>query len=500
MNLSHALGSRRCAVDVVGLVHQRIALFSRVALFADEPALPPLLRPVALDLLDEQHARAVSGAALIEADVREDVGLVEVGGLEIPATIDPGPNTIDDLAEVLGLLRLGQAAPFVVQALLLVERAAKAVVVGYTILARPPYEPAVLSADGFRQRQQQLAVVLAAGELVFVVLGLAASCPVIPILIRGPQILHEPNVLAILDCLELGCRKISSSCVERIFTRADVREFLGGHEVLDQSILGLDQSRLIVEDKLHLLHAHAVLREVRLDLVARQLEARRREHVDVVIEAAPLHLFRRERAVFRARGEPHLELAHRHVASLRPRRLLEPGIEARVPQRLGNRRLRLELARTLRRIFERILDGHSFGSSGLPEWYVCSSDFSSFSIPSSCVRKDFVYGLSGPKRFSALFSASSSHCFCVDIVFLLRDDQGVVVEQLRQSHAGVVVHHLLDDLLELLSFRGDDVGHGLLVAARQRGSVRAAEPNLELGNVLDPDAVELAGLDPAGAL
>ncbi len=47
------------------------------------PALTPTLMPIALQLLNEQRALAACVYPLVEADVGEDVGLVEVGGAEV---------------------------------------------------------------------------------------------------------------------------------------------------------------------------------------------------------------------------------------------------------------------------------------------------------------------------------------------------------------------------------------------------------------------------------
>ena len=45
-----------------------------------KPSLPPLLRPVRLDLLDVQNTPPLRVSAVLQAKMREDIGVVEVGG------------------------------------------------------------------------------------------------------------------------------------------------------------------------------------------------------------------------------------------------------------------------------------------------------------------------------------------------------------------------------------------------------------------------------------
>jgi hypothetical protein len=56
-----------------------------------EPFPLALLRPIALELLDEEHALSIGIGALVEADVREDVGLVEVA-ITLPSPVMSGAS------------------------------------------------------------------------------------------------------------------------------------------------------------------------------------------------------------------------------------------------------------------------------------------------------------------------------------------------------------------------------------------------------------------------
>ena len=75
-------GGRRIATDLVVVRLFNSRRYSVPFRLIDKPLLPPLLRPVALQFLDEEDALAVGVGALVETDMGEDVGLVEVGGLE----------------------------------------------------------------------------------------------------------------------------------------------------------------------------------------------------------------------------------------------------------------------------------------------------------------------------------------------------------------------------------------------------------------------------------
>ena len=93
-SLSAFLGTES-VLDVSVLVHHLPATRHRFGsrfgthskdLRPPEPLLLPLLPPVRLNLLNEQHAVAVRIGAVVDADVGEDVGLVPVGGfVERPA-------------------------------------------------------------------------------------------------------------------------------------------------------------------------------------------------------------------------------------------------------------------------------------------------------------------------------------------------------------------------------------------------------------------------------
>ncbi|OQA29424.1 MAG: hypothetical protein BWY57_03331 [Betaproteobacteria bacterium ADurb.Bin341] len=73
-----------CVGDFAKIIRKELVYDIRAFRCSPVPFLSPFLMPIALDFLNMQHGLSVRIRALVKANMREDVGFVEVGGLITP--------------------------------------------------------------------------------------------------------------------------------------------------------------------------------------------------------------------------------------------------------------------------------------------------------------------------------------------------------------------------------------------------------------------------------